>query len=150
VYDAPREVLKSIPGLQVVEMQRSEREGFCCGAGGGRMFMEEHIGTRINQNRINEAALTLKHAEDPSTPYPSATDKDKPGKVGDYKEKGGSGVVAVACPFCSTMLSDAINETGREENMKVKDITELVAEAMEVKTGGATVTPNAAVSAKPE
>lgn len=150
VYDAPREVLKAIPGLEVIEMQRSQREGFCCGAGGGRMFMEEHIGTRINQNRINEAALTLKHAEDPSTPFPSATDKDKPGKVGDYKDKGGTGMVAVACPFCSTMLRDAINETGREENMKVKDITELVADAMEVKTGSGTVTPSTVVSAKPE
>jgi Fe-S oxidoreductase len=133
VYDAPREVLKAIPGLEVIEMQRSKREGFCCGAGGGRMWMEEHIGTRINHNRINEAALTLKSAEDKSTPVPDATDKKKPGLVGDYKDKGGTGVVAVACPFCSTMLRDAVNDTGREENLKVRDITELVAEAMETK-----------------
>ncbi len=150
VYDAPREVLKAIPGLEVVEMQRSEREGFCCGAGGGRMWMEEHIGTRINHNRVNEAALTLKHAEDPSTPFPSATDKKKPGQVGDYKEPGGKGIVAVACPFCSTMLNDAVNDTGREERIKVKDITELVADAMEVKQGAGTVAPSAAVNAKPE
>ncbi len=151
VYDAPREVLKAIPGLEVVEMQRSKREGFCCGAGGGRMWMEEHIGTRINHNRVNEVALTLKHAEDASTPYPDATDKKKPGLVGDYKDKGGTGVVAVACPFCSTMLNDAVNDTGREENIKVKDITELVADALETKSGGpATVTPGATVSAKPE
>jgi Fe-S oxidoreductase len=114
------------------------------------MWMEEHIGTRINHNRLNEAALTLKHAEDPSTPYPSATDKQKPGMVGDYKEPGGKGVVAVACPFCSTMLRDAVNDTGREENIKVKDITELVAEAMEVKQGAGTVAPSVAVNAKPE
>ncbi|MFL5358040.1 (Fe-S)-binding protein [Archangium sp.] len=150
VYDAPREVLKAIPGLEVVEMQRSQREGFCCGAGGGRMWMEEHIGTRINHNRLNEAALTLKHAEDPSTPYPDATDKKKPGLVGEYKEKGGTGVVAVACPFCATMLKDAVNDTGREENIKVKDITELVADALEVKKGTGTVAPSVAVSAKPE
>ncbi|MDY7226332.1 (Fe-S)-binding protein [Hyalangium rubrum] len=152
VYDAPREVLKAIPGLEVVEMQRSKREGFCCGAGGGRMWMEEHIGTRINHNRINEASLTLKHAEDPSTPFPDAADKQKPGQVGDYKEKGGTGVVAVACPFCSTMLRDAVNDTGREEHIKVKDITELVADALvETKSGGpATVTPGPTVSAKPE
>ena len=130
VYDAPREVLAAIPGLEVVEMQRSKREGFCCGAGGGRMWMEEHIGTRINHNRVNEVALTLKHAEDPSTPFPSATDKEKPGQVGDYKDRGGTGTVAVACPFCSTMLKDAINDTGREENLQVKDITELVADAL--------------------
>ncbi|NOJ81012.1 (Fe-S)-binding protein [Myxococcus xanthus] len=151
VYDAPREVLNSIPGLEVVEMQRSKREGFCCGAGGGRMWMEEHIGTRINHNRLNEAALTLKHAEDPTTPYPNAADKKKPGQVGDYKEKGGSGIVAVACPFCSTMLSDAVNDTGREENIKIKDITELVADALETKSGAVgTVAPSATVSAKPE
>ncbi|WNG30993.1 (Fe-S)-binding protein [Cystobacter fuscus] len=150
VYDAPREVLNAIPGLEVVEMQRSKREGFCCGAGGGRMWMEEHIGTRINHNRVNEVALTLKHAEDPSTPYPDATDKKKPGMVGDYKEPGGKGVVAVACPFCSTMLNDAVNDTGREQSIKVKDITELVADAMEVRQGAGTVAPGSAVSAKPE
>ncbi|WNG53834.1 (Fe-S)-binding protein [Archangium gephyra] len=150
VYDAPREVLKAIPGLEVVEMQRSGREGFCCGAGGGRMWMEEHIGTRINHNRLNEAALTLKHAEDPSTPYPDATDRKKPGLVGEYKEPGGKGIVAVACPFCSTMLSDAVNDTGREERIKVKDITELVADALEVKQGTGTVAPSAVVNAKPE
>ncbi|QSQ21088.1 (Fe-S)-binding protein [Pyxidicoccus parkwayensis] len=151
VYDAPREVLKAIPGLEVVEMQRSKREGFCCGAGGGRMWMEEHIGTRINHNRLNEAALTLKHAEDPSTPFPDATDKKKPGMVGDYKEKGGTGVVAVACPFCSTMLNDAVNDTERGENIKIKDITELVADSLvQTRTGAATVTPGVTVSAKPE
>ncbi|MCY1073275.1 (Fe-S)-binding protein [Archangium lansingense] len=150
VYDAPREVLKAIPGLEVVEMQRSKREGFCCGAGGGRMWMEEHIGTRINHNRLNEAALTLKHAEDPSTPYPDAADRKKPGLVGEYKEPGGKGIVAVACPFCSTMLNDAVNDTERGERIKVKDITELVADALEVKQGAGTVAPSAVVNAKPE
>src|SRR5690606_11074511 len=66
INDAPREVLKAIRGLQVVEMQRSKRESFCCGAGGGRMWMEEHIGTRINHHRVNEAANTLAHVHDPS------------------------------------------------------------------------------------
>ncbi|MGZ6081582.1 MAG: (Fe-S)-binding protein, partial [Myxococcaceae bacterium] len=103
VYDAPRQALAAIPGLQIVEMQRSKRESFCCGAGGGRMWMEEHLGTRINHNRMNEVALTLAHARDPEVPFPSATDKDRPGKVGDYTGPG-EGTVAVACPFCSTML----------------------------------------------
>ena len=151
VYDAPREVLNSIPGLEVVEMQRSKREGFCCGAGGGRMWMEEHLGTRINHNRLNEAALTLKHAEDPSTPFPDAADKKKPGMVGDYKDKGGTGVVAVACPFCSTMLNDAVNDTERSENLKIRDITELVADSLvETRKGSGSVTPGVTVSAKPE
>jgi Fe-S oxidoreductase len=135
VYDAPREALAAIPGLEIVEMQRSKRESFCCGAGGGRMWMEEHIGTRINQNRVNEAALTLAHAADPSIPYPSATDKDKPGKVGDFTGQA-KGTVAVACPFCMTMVKDGINETGRPD-LKVKDVAELVADAMETKPANA-------------
>jgi Fe-S oxidoreductase len=130
VYDAPREALAAIPGLKVVEMQRSRRQSFCCGAGGGRMWMEETIGTRINHNRLNEAALTLAHAADPNLPFPSATDRHKPGAVGDYQGPA-KGTLAVACPFCATMLRDAVNDTGREQ-MKVRDVAELVAEAMEV------------------
>jgi Fe-S oxidoreductase len=128
VFDAPREALKAIPGLQIVEMQRSKRQSFCCGAGGGRMWLEEHEGTRINRNRLNEVALTLAHAKDKSVPFPSATDRHKPGQVGDYQGPA-EGTVAVACPFCSTMLRDAVNDTKREQ-LKVKDIAELVAEAL--------------------
>ncbi|RPH72629.1 MAG: (Fe-S)-binding protein [Myxococcaceae bacterium] len=131
VYDAPRQALAAIPGLEIHEMQRSRRESFCCGAGGGRMWMEEHIGTRINHNRMNEVALTLAHAKDPSVPVPSATDRERPGKVGDYKGPG-EGTVAVACPFCSTMLRDAANDTGR--NIVVKDVAELVADSMDSAT----------------
>ncbi len=132
IYEPPREVLKAIPGLEVVEMQRSKRESFCCGAGGGRMWMEEHIGQRINHNRVNEAALTLAHQADPSIPYPDPTAKKKPGQVGQFEGKA-SGLVAVACPFCHTMMKDGIADTQREETMKVKDIAELVAESMETK-----------------
>jgi len=130
VYEAPREVLKAIPGLQVVEMQRSQRESFCCGAGGARMWMEEHLGTRINHNRVNEAALTLAHAKDKSIPYPSATDLHMPGKVGDYTGKA-AGTVAVACPFCHTMIKDGVADTERAETMTVRDVAELVADSME-------------------
>jgi Fe-S oxidoreductase len=131
VYEAPREVLKAIPGLDVVEMQRSKRESFCCGAGGARMWMEEHEGTRINHNRANEAALTLAHAKDPSVPFPSATDKVRPGQVGDYTGPA-QGTVAVACPFCHTMLKDGLADTHRED-VKVRDVAELVADALEAK-----------------
>ncbi len=132
IYDAPREVMRAIPGLEVVEMQRNQRESFCCGAGGARMWMEEHEGTRINHNRANEAALTLAHAKDPRIPFPLASDKKQPGQVGDYKGPG-EGIVAVACPFCHTMMKDGLADTGRDETMKVKDLSELVAEAMETK-----------------
>ena len=130
IYEAPREALHSIPGVQLIEMQRSRRESFCCGAGGGRMWMEERIGQRINQNRVNEAALTLAHADDPSIPFPSATDRERPGMVGEYQGPA-SGTIAVACPFCMTMLKDAANETGRDK-LKVKDVAELVADALDL------------------
>jgi len=130
VYDAPREALEAIPGAKLVEMQRSKRESFCCGAGGGRMWLEEKIGSRINHNRVNEAAVTLAHAADAAVALPSAHDPHKPGSVGDYKGPG-KGTIAVACPFCMTMVKDGINDTGREETMRVKDISELVAEAIE-------------------
>ncbi|MGO9829343.1 MAG: (Fe-S)-binding protein [Myxococcaceae bacterium] len=134
VYDAPRAALAAIPGLKVVEMQRSRRQSFCCGAGGGRMWMEEHLGTRINHNRLNEAALTLAHAADPTVPYPSATDRHKPGLVGTYTGPA-QGTLAVACPFCATMLRDAANDTARD-TLKVRDVAELVAEAMQEPTAG--------------
>ncbi len=98
IYDAPREVLGGIGGIELSEMPRSRREGFCCGAGGGRMFMEEDLGTRINHNRIDEAAAT------------------------------GAAEVCTACPFCLTMLGDAIKETDRSETLKARDIAEVMLE----------------------
>ena len=83
-YKAPRKTLQSVPGLNIVEMARSERQSFCCGAGGGRMWMEEHIGERINQNRAKEAIDT------------------------------GAKVIAANCPFCITMLKDGVSELGAE------------------------------------
>lgn len=132
VFEAPREVLKAIPGLEVIEMQRSERESFCCGAGGARMWMEEHTGQRINHNRVNEIANTLAHANDASVPLPLATDMKKPGQVGQFKGKA-SGSVAVACPFCHTMIKDGLNDTERGDTITVRDVAELVAESMETK-----------------
>ena len=76
---------------------------FCCGAGGGRMWLEEKLGTRVNQNRVEEAAVTL-------------------GEAG--------GVIATGCPFCLTMVKDGISETGREERLRVLDVAEIVASAL--------------------
>jgi Fe-S oxidoreductase len=81
-------------------MERNREQGFCCGAGGGRMWLEEKLGTRVNQNRVAEAAATL-------------------GPQG--------GVVAVGCPFCLTMLKDGAAETGNDERLKVLDVAEIVA-----------------------
>jgi Fe-S oxidoreductase len=101
VVDAPREVLKKVPLLKVIEMPRSGKQGFCCGAGGGRMWLEEKLGARINQNRVDEAAAT------------------------------GAGTVATSCPFCLTMLRDGINETGRGDSLVAKDLAEIVAASMQ-------------------
>ena len=96
IYDAPRDLLAAVPGLATIEMPRNHRAGFCCGAGGGRMFMEEDIGTRINHNRIEEAAGV------------------------------GAAEVATACPFCLAMLGDAIKETDRTESLAALDIAEVI------------------------
>jgi Fe-S oxidoreductase len=80
VYDAPRDVLSTIPGVTSAEMPRCKERGFCCGAGGARMWMEESIGKRINHERIDEAL---------------ALDPD---------------AVITACPYCRVMLGDAVND----------------------------------------
>jgi Fe-S oxidoreductase len=76
IYDPPRDVLDAIPGLRTTEMHRHKERGFCCGAGGARMWMEEDQGTRINENRTDEAIAT------------------------------GADMIGVACPYCMVMLDD--------------------------------------------
>ncbi|TAL37392.1 MAG: 4Fe-4S dicluster domain-containing protein [Spirochaetes bacterium] len=80
IYDEPRNILKALPGAQYVEMSRTHHRSFCCGAGGARMFIEEHLGTRINQFRTKDA------------------------------HSSGATKIGTACPFCLTMLSDGANE----------------------------------------
>lgn len=101
IYDTPRDILSAIPGVTLQEMPRSRNKGFCCGAGGGRMWLDEDK-PRVNQNRVNEAA----------------TETD-------------AGVVGTACPFCSIMISDGIKETNNEEKLITRDVAQLVAEAMQ-------------------
>ncbi|RJP70017.1 MAG: 4Fe-4S dicluster domain-containing protein [Ignavibacteriales bacterium] len=98
IYDSPRSPLQKINGLQLVEMERNKDKGFCCGAGGGRMFLEETEGTRINEERTREALET------------------KPD------------IIASACPFCMTMLSDGVKSFDKLEEVEVKDIAEIVLE----------------------
>ena len=97
VVEAPRSVLRST-GLEVVEPEQSGKEGFCCGAGGGRMWMEEDTGERINSERWSQLQET-----EPET-------------------------VAVGCPFCMTMMTDARDAV--DSPVEVKDIAELVAERL--------------------
>jgi Fe-S oxidoreductase len=83
IYEPPRELLEST-GVEVVEMPRNKERSFCCGAGGGRMWMEEKLGTRINLNRVDEAIAT------------------------------GAPEVAVGCPFCRVMVSDGMTGRGSD------------------------------------
>jgi Fe-S oxidoreductase len=101
VVEAPRAVLAA-SGAIVTEMSRSGRTGFCCGAGGGRMWLEEKLGTRVNRTRADEAVATL----------------------------GDGGTVAAACPFCVTMLKDGIAEAGQEDAVRVLDVAEIAAGAL--------------------
>ena len=97
-FDAPRAVIEAVGVPNVVEMARSRRHGFCCGAGGGRMFMEEHDGTRVNVDRTDEVIAT------------------------------GAEAVAVACPFCNIMMTDGMKQRNVDDKIAVVDIAELVAQ----------------------
>ncbi len=99
-YAAPRFLLKAIPGIRVREAELSHEKSMCCGAGGGRMWLEESLGERINQVRFGQL------------------------------EESGTKDVAVACPYCFSMLSDAQNELGHEE-ASTWDVIELVAKSLE-------------------
>jgi Fe-S oxidoreductase/nitrate reductase gamma subunit len=101
VYMAPRKVIGALGGIEVVEMPRNGTRGFCCGAGGARMWMEENIGKKVNTERSEEALAT------------------------------GASRIAVACPFCYVMMDDGVKEKGKEEDVKVQDIAEILWEAVE-------------------
>jgi Fe-S oxidoreductase len=106
IFDAPRDDLKSA-GMEVIEMPRNSAKSFCCGAGGAQMWKEEENGTmRVNTARFAEAKTTLLNAG------PSA----------------GANTVAVGCPFCLSMLTDASKADGGD--IQVKDVAEIVAERM--------------------
>ena len=98
IYEAPREVLESLDA-DLVEMKRCRTKGFCCGAGGAQMFKDAEPGKQeVNINRTKEALST------------------------------GATTIAVACPFCMTMMSDGVKNQEKEGEVQVKDLAELIAE----------------------
>jgi len=96
IYDSPRNSLNNLNGFDYLEMERNKSRGFCCGAGGGRMFLEDEEGGKINNERTKEALDT------------------------------GAEKIASACPFCMTMLTDGVKHFEKSEQVEVKDIAELV------------------------
>ncbi|MEJ2577580.1 MAG: (Fe-S)-binding protein [Kineosporiaceae bacterium] len=104
VYDPPRELIGALPGVEFTEMPRHGSQSFCCGAGGSRMWLEETIGTRINDTRALEAVDT------------------------------GADTIAAACPFCVTMLSDGVTEAQSQgkagTDVHVTDVAQLLLDAV--------------------
>jgi Fe-S oxidoreductase len=104
VFSPPREIMEQVPGVQAQEMHRCKERGFCCGAGGARMWMEERVGKRINTERIDEALGT----------HPDT--------------------VSTACPYCLVMLGDAISAKKASgeaaESLEVVDVAQLLARSV--------------------
>lgn len=100
IYEAPRKVLEALDA-ELVEMKRCKSKGLCCGAGGAQMFKEEENGaTRVNWERTEEAIAT------------------------------GAGIIAAACPFCNTMMTDGVKTKEKEESVEVLDVAELIATSL--------------------
>ncbi|MEO8815447.1 MAG: (Fe-S)-binding protein [Mycobacterium sp.] len=106
IYDPPRELVTA-SGRNLIEMPRSRDRSFCCGAGGARMWMEEHIGTRVNHDRVDEALAT------------------------------GAAAIATACPFCRIMLHDGVGdrqEAAGRQGVVVRDIAQMLLDSMDLST----------------
>ncbi len=101
VYLAPRRVVGALAGIDLVEMPRNGTRAMCCGAGGARMWMEENVGKKVNTERSQEAIAT------------------------------GASRIAVACPFCYVMFDDGVKGEGKDEEVRVQDIAEILWEAIE-------------------
>ena len=111
VYTPPREIIDAVPGTTAEEMHRCKGNGFCCGAGGARMWLEERTGKRINTERVDEAL-----ALNPDT-------------------------VSTACPFCMVMLGDAINAKKAageaKDSLEVIDVSQLLVRSIKLREGAA-------------
>ncbi len=100
IYDEPRQILKSIPGVELVEMRDNREKAICCGGGGGGLWQETKKGERITDYRVDQALQT------------------------------GAQILAVACPYCMLMFKDSVLSSNKEDTLEVKDIVEIVLEAI--------------------
>ena len=101
LYDTPRDIIRFIPGVKLVEAERRERTSFCCGAGGGRMWMEEKIGKGSTRSGLIQLSAT------------------------------GAKTIATACPYCMIMLDDAMKEKELEEEFEVLDLAQMMFKSIE-------------------
>src|SRR6202035_1587758 len=112
VFTPPREIMEQVPGIQAQEMHRCKERGFCCGAGGARMWLEERIGKRINVERTDEAIGT------------------------------GADVISTACPYCLIMLDDATKGRQAEglarESVRVMDVAQVLEQSLAAPAGAGT------------
>ncbi|MGW7006901.1 (Fe-S)-binding protein [Streptomyces sp. NPDC054933] len=124
VYTPPREIIAKVPGLRNEEMHRHKERGFCCGAGGARMWMEERIGKRINNERVDEAL---------------SVNPD---------------IVSTACPFCLVMLTDSVNgkknDGKAKESIQVVDVAQLLLDSVKTPSDPPAGDPESAKQPEPE
>jgi len=104
IYDAPREVLKAIPGVELVELSRHHEDSLCCGGGGGRMWSDTPVAERFSVQRINDACAQ------------------------------GAQSLATACPYCVLMLTDSLGTVGKQDSLEVVDLGELLARSIDMGT----------------
>lgn len=102
IYEPPRELIRAIRGVELLEMRRNREDNLCCGGGGGGIWMEVPSGERLSELRVAEA------------------------------EETGAEVIVAVCPYCISMLEDALKTTGRSESMRVMELSELLLESLEI------------------
>ncbi|HIJ76778.1 MAG TPA: (Fe-S)-binding protein [Deltaproteobacteria bacterium] len=100
IYDAPRELLRSIPGTEIMELRRSQESSLCCAGGGGRIWAEVPMGERFGELRVLDAVST------------------------------GAEVLATSCPYCVNMITDACNSLEKQEVLEIKELSELLVESL--------------------